>query len=529
MAERENKRISTKVLQNVLVVLLFCAGLGIRLYDLTDLPMDFHPTRQYHSAVIARGLYERWGGQYPEEEIPLIRAQEASEARIEPPIFEYLTAVTFLLVKSDALWIPRLYAILFWLAGGVPLYLLTKKHLGFAGGIVGLGFFLLVPFGVYASRSFQPDPLMISLCIFSIWAMDRWREGPTWKMAIVTGLLMGAAILVKQVTVLFLPVAFIALAWAGSGFRQMIRNRQVWVIGILAILPAAVYNLYGIFISRTLAGQYSERFFPELWVDPGFYNRWSNMIQDTIGLPIFILSLLGLLLIPKSSLKTILTGYGIGYVLYGFAFAHHISTHNYYQLTVFPLIAAGIGAAANSLFAAIRKVNPVRAGTIWITLIMLAATMLCLWEARSTLKREDYRSESILLAELSAEMGGAGTKTIGLMDDYGAALYYYGFILPEYWVSEEDGVMISSMNEQEVEALFENRAAGKKYFILSDFKTMETQPLVLEYLDSHFTIFYEDERYRIYDLKKPLEQTGLNETDPYRALVKNSGAVKLCW
>jgi len=253
------------------------------------------------------------------------------------------------------------------------------------------------------------------------------------------------------------------------------------------------------------------------------------MIQDTIGLPIFILSLLGLLLIPKSSLKTILTGYGIGYVLYGFAFAHHISTHNYYQLTVFPLIAAGIGAAANSLFAVIRKVNPVRAGTIWITLIMLAAVMLSLWEARSTLKREDYRSESILLAELSAEMGGAGTKTIGLMDDYGAALYYYGFILPEYWVSEEDGVMISSMNEQEVGALFENRAAGKKYFILSDFKTMETQPLVLEYLDSHFTIFYEDERYRIYDLKKPLEQTGLNETDPYRALVKNSGAVKLCW
>ena len=37
--------------------LLFTFGLGIRLYDLTDLPLDFHPTRQLGSAVIARGMY----------------------------------------------------------------------------------------------------------------------------------------------------------------------------------------------------------------------------------------------------------------------------------------------------------------------------------------------------------------------------------------------------------------------------------------------------------------------------------------
>ena len=44
-------------LTTVLLVVLFVAGLGIRLYDLTDLPNDFYMVRQYHSLVIARGMY----------------------------------------------------------------------------------------------------------------------------------------------------------------------------------------------------------------------------------------------------------------------------------------------------------------------------------------------------------------------------------------------------------------------------------------------------------------------------------------
>ena len=44
-------------LTTALLVVLFIAGLGIRLYDLTDLPNDFYMVRQYHSLVIARGMY----------------------------------------------------------------------------------------------------------------------------------------------------------------------------------------------------------------------------------------------------------------------------------------------------------------------------------------------------------------------------------------------------------------------------------------------------------------------------------------
>ena len=39
------------------LIIILSLGLAIRLYDLTDLPLDFHPTRQMLSALKARGMY----------------------------------------------------------------------------------------------------------------------------------------------------------------------------------------------------------------------------------------------------------------------------------------------------------------------------------------------------------------------------------------------------------------------------------------------------------------------------------------
>lgn len=51
-------------LQKLLILAIFAAGIGIRLYDLTDPPLDFHPARQIHSALMARGIYAKWAVQF---------------------------------------------------------------------------------------------------------------------------------------------------------------------------------------------------------------------------------------------------------------------------------------------------------------------------------------------------------------------------------------------------------------------------------------------------------------------------------
>jgi 4-amino-4-deoxy-L-arabinose transferase-like glycosyltransferase len=500
MLEFQEKSHREKPWQITLIAAVFLAGLLIRLYDLTDLPMDFHPARQYHSAIIARGLYQQWGGVYPPEQAPLIGAQFVSEARIEPPLIEYLTAAVFALFKTDALWVARLYSILFWLTGGLPLYWLMKKRLGFLAALIGLGFYLLLPYGVYASRSFQPDPLMVSLSIFALWALERWQAQPGWKSAAAAGLLMGAAILVKQVMVFLLPAAMIALLWAGKGLRKSLRDPQAWLMVLLALLPAVLYNLWGVFVSGALAGQYTGRFFPQLWLDPGFYLRWLDMIADVFTLPVFFLALAGVLLLPRSPLKSMLAGYGIGYLLYGFVFAHHISTHDYYQLPVILLIAVGMGALLDNLWSALQKANPVRVARFAGAALLFGAALLCLWQTRSELKQTDYRAEGQLLANLAAGMGGNAAKTVGLTEDYGAALSYYGFILPLYWESAEDGVSLAAMDEAQFAQVFAERTGGRDYFIITDFDALAAQPLLEKTLDTHFVVFYEDVRYLIYAL-----------------------------
>ena len=48
---------SSRAIRVAALVILFSTALAIRLYDLTDLPLDLHPTRQLLSVIKARALY----------------------------------------------------------------------------------------------------------------------------------------------------------------------------------------------------------------------------------------------------------------------------------------------------------------------------------------------------------------------------------------------------------------------------------------------------------------------------------------
>ena len=47
----------TRTARTIALLVIFALGIAIRLYDLTDLPLEFHSTRQLLSALKARGMY----------------------------------------------------------------------------------------------------------------------------------------------------------------------------------------------------------------------------------------------------------------------------------------------------------------------------------------------------------------------------------------------------------------------------------------------------------------------------------------
>src|SRR5512140_2094363 len=88
----------------VTLLLLFGIGLGIRMYDLTDLPMDFHPTRQLLSALKARGMYLQAVGGVPDWERKMAIEQWKTKTEVEPEVFEHLVAFTYRFT-GEQLWV----------------------------------------------------------------------------------------------------------------------------------------------------------------------------------------------------------------------------------------------------------------------------------------------------------------------------------------------------------------------------------------------------------------------------------------
>src|SRR5262245_42268720 len=280
---------STPLSRASALVLLFSLALTIRLYDLTDLPLDFHPTRQLLSAIKARGLYYKTQPDgIPTWKLETAIRQAKLKADVEPVIFERVVAFTYRFT-GEQLWIARIYSSLFWLIGGIFLFMLVRDLISFEGAIVSIAYYLLFPYAIIASRSFQPDPLMVMFVLAFWWMFSRWvnpssnGRGAGVRAARLAGLFGGLEILITFSAAFFVIGAALVLGLSRFTLRELLRNTQVLLMAFLGILPAAVYLIYGIFIGGYLGGQFSGRFIPALLLNPVNYLQWVTKADLAAG------------------------------------------------------------------------------------------------------------------------------------------------------------------------------------------------------------------------------------------------------
>jgi 4-amino-4-deoxy-L-arabinose transferase-like glycosyltransferase len=470
--------------------------------DLTEPPLDIHPTRQLHSALMARGMYYSQATDAPEWMVETAIRQGKREAVIEPPLMERLVAWGYQLSGGENVWIARLLSSIFWVLAGLALYNLASSLVNPNGGLVAAGVYLFSTYAVQASRTFQPDPLMVSLIIVSWWAFYRWSEKPTWQAAILAGLMTGAALFVKNISIFFLifPYLFILLE---RDWKGIIRNRQVWLVAILSALPALVYTIYGTYIAGFLSQQFGFRVFPALWVDLANYSRWFKQVIDTIGLPGLLLALAGIPLFTTGKPIRFILGGWIGYILYGLTFAYHIGTHDYYQLPFLPLAAislAPIGAAILDSLAGFARTKKRVALAFILQVAILAAAF---WSGRLVLTAQDYYQEPVFWRSLGDRL--RDTSVIGLTQDYGYRMAYYGWDNIENWPSTGDLAIrdLAGKDHDDTISLLEKQIEGKNYFLVTWFEEFDRQPEIKKYLTSRFNAEQGD-GYLMYDLLNPV-------------------------
>jgi hypothetical protein len=483
----------------LMLALVFFFGLVGRFYDFDDPPLDFHPTRQLHSMLIARGMYYEHLEDAPDDRRELAVHQWKSEGQIEPPIMERLSAWGYRLAGTDDLRIPRFLAIFFWTAGGIGLFLLLRDVVGAKGGVIGLAYYMVLPFPLYASRSFQPEPLMTAAIIFSWWAIVRWAQKKTWTNAVVAGLIAGFAIYVKLPAVFFVAPAMMAVVLTDQKLLKAITQPQVITMAILAVLPALIYHLYGMYIAGFLQSQTTFRLFPDMLRDPFHYLKWKDVIDSTLGIEFFLFGLAGTLVIKDKRFRAMGLSIFIGYFLYGLVFTYHIVTHNYYQVPLSPAIALGLASAAAVL---IKNLSGRKTfGLVVIAGLTFFWMAFNFWDARMTLKHANYRDQPGFYAGLGEKL--RDYSVVSITPDYGYRLDYWGWKPTINWMSVGDFVMreLAGM-DLDKRAIFAESVEGRDLFLVTNFPEFDRQPDVKEILFDTYPIYEQGEGYLIFDLRE---------------------------
>ncbi|MBL8062877.1 MAG: glycosyltransferase family 39 protein [Anaerolineales bacterium] len=515
---------STKTARTVALLILFTLGIAIRLYDLTDLPLEFHSTRQLLSALKARGMYYETRADVSQEERAFAIQQWKFRASVEPEFFERIVAWTYQFT-GEKVWVARIYSSAFWLIGGVFLYLLARRLTSEDGAIAATAVYLFLPYAVIASRSFQPDPLMTMLIVMFLWAVWQWSSTLTaksakdakknqenfsdhgelrgskssWLFAILAGLFGGLAIFIKFPAAFFIVGGGLGAALSHRSMKEALKNPQLYVMALLGILPGAGYLIYGIFVEDFLGQQFGGRFIPSLFLSPSYYLGWLNMLNLVTGGFVLMLALLGLFFFDMKK-RRLLLGLWAGYAFFGLYFNFHISTHDYYSLPLIPIAALSIAPLANALLAKLSESTETKFLRLSSFLILLLGLIASTWNIRNGLNAVDYRPQAAMWAEIGVKTDGYNLA--GLTQDYGARMAYWGWQNLTSWPSHGDLRYSSERGGNlDFEEQFTELAAKKDLFIVTDFVDLDLQPYLKEKLKA-YPIFADGDGYVIYNLMK---------------------------
>ena len=489
---------SSRFAQIAAFVLLLGLGLGIRLYDLTDLPLDFHPTRQLLSALKARGMYYQTLSDIPTEQKSFAVQQWKIRAAIEPEIVERIVAFTYQFT-GEQIWVAKVFSSAFWVIGGLFLFLLARQLTSTEGALAATAFYLFTPYAVAASRSFQPDPLMVMLIIIFWWAVYKWSEDLTsFQWAVIAGLFGGLAIYVKFVAAFFVIGGGLGSILRRESLFETARRPQIYVMTVLGILPGAAYVIYGVWIAGYLGQQFGGRFIPALFLSPSYYLGWVGMLNIVIGGIALMLGLLGLFFVDEKKRRFFLGLWG-GYALFGIYFNYHISSHDYYSLPLIPIVALSLAPLAEWFFAQLTALTPTRLTRFFAFGLLLLGMFASLWNIRAEMKATDYRPEAQMWAEIGETLGDKNTA--GLTQDYSSRLAYWGWTSITTWPTYGDLIYHDDLRgaQLEFDGLFEDIALKKELFLVTDFGELKRQPLLKEKL-SGYPIFAEGDGYIIFDL-----------------------------
>ncbi len=495
---------STKMswLQWAALVILLLAGLGVRLLNLYNPPLDFNPVRQLRSALIARAVFYDLDPKIDPQTRHLADSMASLES-YEPPIIEEIVGLTYTLIGQEQVWVGRIFSSLCWLIGGLALFAIGRRYTTFWPAWLGMAFFLWQPFGVVASRAFQPDPWMVMWILLTTWMALRWSEAPTWKNSLLTAAFAGITILVKVTAGFFVGGVLVLLCLDQLGIKRLLRTPKMWAMLGLTLAPAVVYYLVLHGKDAAAYATYNTLDLIGMTVTSKFYVEWLGMINQLVGLGALVAALIGVLL-AKSKLRLALVGLWIGYVLYGLFWPFQYTTHDYYHLSLVPLVGLSLVPLGALILQKLGEQK--RLWQIAGVVVLAGALGYLFWVGRSQVVARDYSGEPAAWQKMGAAIPQSASF-VALVSDYGFRLSYYGMRKPaDYWPARNDLSMAQQRGAPalNVQTYFQNIIKGKNYFLVAALDDFDAQTTLKQILTEHYPVARQGDGYILFDLQHPI-------------------------
>jgi Dolichyl-phosphate-mannose-protein mannosyltransferase len=495
----------TSIHHLILLGVLFVTALGIRLYHINEPPLNFHAVRQYHSLLIARGYYYEAIDDIPEWKRQVVRTSVQRREIWEPHVMESLVSFAYRIVGGEHYWIPRLLSSVFWLIGGGFLLLIALKIADANAAVFSTAFYLFLPFGVVASRSFQPDPLMVTALLGSVFAILKYYEQPSVSRLLIAATVSGLAICVKFVSLFAICGVFVSVGIWTLGLRRFTANRRTLLFAAASVLPALILYSYRILVSKSLLGVAQGDILPHLILYVSFWRGWLSQIGAVVGYTAFIGGLLGVLMFRDGLSSAMVIGFWLGYFVYGLVFTYTIHTHDYWNLQLIPIVALSLGPVVGVV---INRLLDSRKEWYWRTAIgalAASALVLSIGTTKSRLLNGELERKVSIAQEIGARVRH-NSNVIYLSGDYGLPLEYHGELSGKPWplASDLEWERLVGLKSPNAQERYKTRFAKDlpQFFIVENLREFEQQPDLKEFLREHYPKLAENHEYVIFDLQR---------------------------
>ena len=264
----------------------------------------------------------------------------------------------------------------------------------------------------------------------------------------------------------------------------------------LMILPALIFY---ILLNQSRSTEYFFGWTVELIkliASTDFYTKWLAFLGNLFGLTIIFLSMAGALLAPPR-LRWLLISLWIGYLLYGLTLPFQMYTHSYYHIQLIPIVALGLAVVLNPLIESVATQG--RAGRVGFIALIVLVIGFEAWVSRSVLVAEDFHIETPFWKDIGDAIP-ADAKVIGLTQDYGYRLMYFGWRKVTLWPYVTELAEVRN-GQVDFADRFDELTAGKDYFLVTSFGQLDKQPSLKKILDA-YPIAIQGDGYVLYDLRK---------------------------